>query len=57
MGILNAPSKKFLVVYGPILKLQGFECIGFQGKNCITKMVSNFSNINFGFTQEQLQFL
>jgi hypothetical protein len=32
MGILNAPRKFFLVVYGPILKLQGLQSVGFQGK-------------------------
>ena len=32
MGILNAPRKIFLVVYGPILKLQGLQGVGFQGK-------------------------
>ena len=32
MGILNAPRKIFWVVYGPILKLQGLQGIGFQGK-------------------------
>ena len=32
MGILNAPRKFFLVVYGPILKLQGLQGVGFQGK-------------------------
>jgi hypothetical protein len=49
IGILNAPRKFFLVVCGPILKLQGLEGVGFQGKNCFTKMVSNFSEIDFGF--------
>ena len=49
-GILNAVRKIFLVVYGPIFKLQGFECVRFQGKNCVTKMVSNFSEINSGLT-------
>ena len=50
IGILNVPRNFFLVVYGPILKLQGLEGVGFQGENCFTKMVSNFSEINFGFT-------
>ena len=49
LGILNAPRKIFLAVYEPILKLQGFEGVGFQGKNCFTKMVSNFSEIDCGF--------
>ena len=49
MGILNAPHKLFLAVYEPILKLQGLEGFGFQGKNCFTKMVSNFSKIDCGF--------
>ena len=34
MGVLNAPRKFFWVVYGPIVKLQGLEGVGFQGKNC-----------------------
>ena len=48
-GILNAPRKIFLAVYEPILKLQGLQGVGFQGKKCFTKMVSNVSEINFGF--------
>ena len=32
MGILNAPRKILLVVSGPILKLQGLQGVGFQGK-------------------------
>ena len=32
MGIVNAPCKILLVVYEPILKLQGLQGIGFQGK-------------------------
>jgi hypothetical protein len=32
MGILNAPHKFFLVVYGPILKLKSLQSGGFQGK-------------------------
>ena len=51
MGILNVLYKIFWVVYGPILKLQGFECVRFQGKNCVTKTVSNFSEINSGLTK------
>ena len=51
MGILNVLRKIFWVVYGPILKLQGFECVRFQGKNCVTKTVSNFSEINSGLTK------
>ena len=48
IGILNAPRKIFFAVYEPILKLQGLEGFGFQGKNCFTKMVSNFSKIDCG---------
>ena len=48
-GILNAPRKIFLAVYEPILKLQGLQGVGFQGKNGFTKMASNFSEIDFGF--------
>ena len=29
------------------MRVQG---VGFQGKNCFTKLVSNFSEIDFGFT-------
>ena len=43
IGILNAPRKIFLAVYEPILKLQGLQGVGFQGKNCFTKMAPNFS--------------
>ena len=50
MGILNAPRKIFWVVTGPILELQGLEIVKFQGKKCLTEMVSNFSKINFGLT-------
>ena len=32
IGILNAPRKIFLEVYEPILKLQGLQGVGFQGK-------------------------
>ena len=50
MGILNATRKIFLVVYGPHRELQGLQGVGFQGKKYFAKMVSNFSEINFGFT-------
>ena len=49
MGILNAPRKIFLVVYEPILKLQGLVAVEFQGKNGFTKTASNFSKIDCGF--------
>ena len=49
-GILNAPRKIFLAVYEPILKLQGLQGVGFQGKNGFTKMVSNVSEIDCGFS-------
>ena len=48
MGTLNAPRKIFLAVYEPILKLQGLEGVGFQGKNSFRKMVSNLSEIDCG---------
>jgi hypothetical protein len=32
MGVLNVPRKIFLVVYEPILMLQGLQGSGFQGK-------------------------
>jgi hypothetical protein len=47
------PRKNFFGVYESILKLQGLQGVRFQGKNCFTKMVSNFSGINFGFTKHE----
>ena len=38
----------FLVVYEPYRALEGLEDVGFQGKNCFTKMASNFSEIDCG---------
>ena len=49
IGILNGPRKIFLVVYEPILKLQGLVAVEFQGKNCFKKMASNISEIDCGF--------
>ena len=49
IGILNVPRKIFLVVYEPILKLQGLVAVEFQGKNCFKKTASNFSEIDCGF--------
>ena len=49
IGILNVPRKIFLVVYEPILELQGLVAVEFQGKNCFKKMASNFSEIDCGF--------
>ena len=40
----------FLVVYEPYKVLEGLQGVGFQGKNCFTKMVSNFSETDFGFS-------
>ena len=40
----------FLVVYEPYRALEGLQGVRFQGKNCLTKLVSNFSEIDFGFT-------
>ena len=42
----------FLVVYEPYKyrALEGLEGVGFQGKNRFTKIVSNFSEINYSFT-------
>ena len=40
----------FLVVYEPHKALEGLQGVRFQGTNCFTKMVSNFSEINYGFT-------
>ena len=43
----------FLVVYEPQRALEGLQGVRFQGKNCFTKVVSNFSEINFGFKQQE----
>ena len=42
-----------LVVYEPHRVLRGLQGVGFQGKKCFTKMVSNFFEINFGFTYHE----
>ena len=39
---------KFLVVYEAYRALEGLQGVGFQGKKCFTKMVSSFSEINYG---------
>ena len=39
----------FLVVYDPNRALEGLQGVGFQGKNCFTKLVSNFTETDFGF--------
>ena len=31
------------------MNLTGLQVVGFQGKNCLTKMASNFSESDFGF--------
>ena len=43
----------FLVVYEPYRVLRGLQGVGFRGKECFTKMVSNFSEINSGFTYHE----
>ena len=40
----------FLVVYESYRALEGLQGVGFQGKNCFTKLVSNFSETDFGFS-------
>ena len=40
----------FQMVYEPNRALEGLQGVGFQGKNCFTKLVSNFYEINFDFT-------
>ena len=40
----------FLVVYEPCSALEGLRVVDFQGKNCFTKLVSNFSETDFGFS-------
>ena len=37
----------FLAVYEPYRVLEGLQGVGFQGKNCFTKLVSNVSEIDF----------
>ena len=49
MGILNASHKFFLVVYEPILKLQGLECVGFQGENCFNLYFKKIFKENHGW--------
>ena len=39
----------FLVVYEPHRVLECLQGVGFKGKNCFTKMVSNISEIDFVF--------
>ena len=40
----------FLVVYEPYRALEGLQGVGFQGKNCLTKMASNLAKTDFGFS-------
>ena len=37
----------FLMVYEPYRALEGLQGVGLQGKNCLTKMASNFSESDF----------
>ena len=41
------------MVYEPHKALEGLQGVGFQGKNCFTKKVSNVSKINYGFTKHE----
>ena len=53
MTFCNLPTSidtNFLVVYEPYRTLEGLQGVGFQGKNCLTKMASNFSETDFGFS-------
>ena len=43
----------FLVAYELHRVLEDLKGVGFQGKNCITKMVSNFSEIDFGIPKHK----
>ena len=43
----------FLMIYEPHRVLEGVQSGGFQDKNCLTKMVLNFSKINFGMTKHK----
>ena len=45
----------FLVVYAPHRALEGLQGVGFQGKNCFTKMVSNFSEIKFDLKNNMIK--
>ena len=40
----------FLLVYVPHRAVEGLQGVGFEGENCFTKTVLNFSEINFGST-------
>ena len=40
----------FLVVYKPCRALEGLRGVDFQGKDCFTKLVSNFSETDFGYS-------
>ena len=43
----------FLVVYEPDKLLECLQGVGFQDKNCFTKMVSNIFEINYGFSKHE----
>ena len=50
IGFLKGHANFYFVSYGPSWKIKGLEVVKFQGKICSTKMVSDFSEINFGLT-------
>ena len=41
------------MVYEPHRVLECLQSVGFQGKNCFTKTVSNFSEIDFGIPKHK----
>ena len=43
----------FLVAYELHRVLEDLKGAGFQGKNCFTKMLSNFSEIDFGIPKHK----
>ena len=43
----------FLVVFEPHRVLECLQGVRFQGKNCFTKTVSNFSEIDFGIPKQK----
>ena len=47
----RSTDTNFLVVYEPYRALEGLQGVAFQGKNCLTKMVPNFSKTDFGFSK------
>ena len=51
--LLGSIDAMFWVAYELPRVLEDLKGVGFQGKNCITKMVSNFSEIDFGIPKHK----